>query len=114
MTMDYYQAEHIPDLKTSMNLLDVIDKYLPQASFYIAEAPVETYGLTPLHFAPKPESLCRKLFLQSQIDNHLDNLIEKQLPDGGWPINWDAPGAASSSVCFFKQSAKCRRLRSAV
>lgn len=89
-------AEHIPDLKTSMNLLDVIDKYLPQASFYIAETPVETYGLTPLHFAPKPESLCRKLFLQSQIDNHLNDLIEKQLPDGGWPINWDTPGTASN------------------
>lgn len=79
-----------------MNLLDVIDKYLPEASFYVPEAPVETYGLTPLHFAPKPESFCSELFTKSQIDNHLNDLIEKQLPDGGWPINWDTPGAASS------------------
>lgn len=88
-------AEYIPDRKIAMNILDVIDKYLPQSSFYIPEAPVETYGLTPLHFAPKPDSICRNLFTQSQIDSHLDDLIEKQLPDGGWPINWDAPTPGS-------------------
>lgn len=78
-----------------MELLDVIDRCLPQASFYVAEAPVETYGLTPLHFAPEPDSFCRELFTQSQIDSHLDDLMKKQLPDGGWPITWEAPGPAA-------------------
>ena len=78
-----------------MNILDVIDKYLPQSGYYIPEVPVEIYGLTPLHFAPKPDSMCRKIFTQSQIDDHLDDLIGKQLPDGGWSISWEAPGAAS-------------------
>jgi len=88
-------AEYIPDRKIAMELLDVIDRCLPQASFYVAEAPVETYGLTPLHFAPEPDSFCRELFTQSQIDSHLDDLMKKQLPDGGWPITWEAPGPAA-------------------
>jgi hypothetical protein len=40
-------AEYIPDRKIAMNILEVIDKYLPLLSFYIPGAPVETYGLKP-------------------------------------------------------------------
>ena len=79
----------------AMNLLDVIETNLPKASFYEAEAPVKDYGLTPLHFAPKPESICRELFTQEQIDKHLEDLLKTQQADGGWPINWGAPGMAS-------------------
>ncbi|ACL70137.1 hypothetical protein Hore_13860 [Halothermothrix orenii H 168] len=88
-------AEYIPDKKIAMNLLDVIEKSLSQANFFIPGTPVETYGLTPLHFAHKPDSICRQLFTQSQIDSHLEDLVKKQLPDGGWPIWWEPPGLAS-------------------
>lgn len=88
-------VEYIPDKNLAMNLLDVISAALPKARFYIPYAPVSTYGLTPLHFAPKPGSLCSQLFTQSQIEGHLEELMKQQLPDGGWPISWNAPGPAS-------------------
>lgn len=88
-------AQYLPDRKMAMNLLDVIENNLPKASFYIANVPVKDYGLTPLHFAPKPDSICRQLFSQAQIDSHLEDLKEKQQADGGWPISWDPPGLAS-------------------
>lgn len=88
-------AEYLPDKNLALNLLDVISSALPRASFYIPNAPVKTYGLTPLHFAPRPDSFCRKLFTSSQIEGHLEELLKRQLPDGGWPIYWEAPGPAS-------------------
>lgn len=88
-------AEYIPDRAKAMNLLDAIALALPRARFFIPDAPVNTYGLTPLHFAPRPNAICRPLFTQNQIDGHLEELVKQQLPDGGWPITWEAPGLAS-------------------
>lgn len=88
-------AEYIPDKVIAENLLDVIATVLPRARFFKLDASSDAYGLTPLHFARKPGSICRPLFTQSQIDNHLEVLTKQQLPDGGWPISWEAPGPAS-------------------
>lgn len=88
-------AEFLPDKVVSENLLDVIASALPRARFFKLDASSESYGLTPLHFARKPGSLCRAIFTQDQIDNHLEVLTKQQLPDGGWPISWEAPGPAS-------------------
>jgi len=90
-------AEYMPDRAKAMNLMDTIALALPRARFFIPEAPVNTYGLTPLHFAPRPNAICRSLFTQGQIDGHLEELVKQQLPDGGWPISWEAPGLASKS-----------------
>ncbi len=43
---------------------------------------------TPLNFAPRPDSLARRLFTDEIIDAHLDALVAAQQEDGGWPINW--------------------------
>lgn len=88
-------AEYHPDRAMAKNLLDIITKALPKARYFIPDVPVSTYGLTPLHFAPKPDSICRELFTQSQIDGHLEELMDQQQEDGGWPITWKAPGPAS-------------------
>ena len=88
-------VEYLPDREIAMNLLDTIALVLPKARFFIPEAPVNAYGLTPLHFTPKPDSICRALFTQDQIDGHLEDLLNKQQEDGGWPISWEAPGPAS-------------------
>jgi hypothetical protein len=88
-------ADHLPDRTLARCLVDTIASVLPQARFYIAEAPVQGYGLTPLHFAPDPTSNWRALFLDDQIAGHLQDLKDRQQPDGGWPIDWDAPGPAA-------------------
>lgn len=88
-------AQYLPDRRIAEQILDIIGDVLPSARFFIPDAPVDTYGLTPLHFAPNPESPCRRLFTQSRMESHLEELLKKQQPDGGWPISWDAPGAAS-------------------
>jgi hypothetical protein len=51
---------------------------------------------SPLAFAPRPQSLARRLFSDEVIEAHLDALAAAQQEDGGWPINWLAwnPAAA--------------------
>lgn len=51
---------------------------------------------SPLDYAPRPQSLARRLFSSEVIDAHLDALVAAQQEDGGWPINWYAwsPAAA--------------------
>ena len=89
-------ADHLPDRALGERLHEAIAAALPQASFFIAEAPVAGYGLTPLHFAPRPESSWRELFGQTQIEGHLEDLLARQEVDGGWPISWEAPGPAAT------------------
>jgi hypothetical protein len=57
--------------------------------------PESGYGVTPLHYAPAPDSPWRRLFDDATIDGHLDRMAGNQQPDGGWPITWDPPSAAS-------------------
>jgi hypothetical protein len=90
-------AEHLPDRRSADRLLDRIAVALPEASFFVATAPVLAYGLTPLHFAPSPASPLRTLFTQEQIDGHLEELASTQQEDGGWPISWEPPGPAARS-----------------
>jgi hypothetical protein len=73
-------------------LFDRLSGELFKANFFCLSAPVKTYGLTPLMFAPSPSSYCRKIFTQAQIDAHLSDLESQQDADGGWPIQWDPPG----------------------
>lgn len=51
---------------------------------------------SPLNYAPRPESLARRLFSDEVIAAHLDALAGGQQEDGGWSFNWPAwnPAAA--------------------
>lgn len=73
-------------------LFDGLADQLLRARFYCSDAPVTGYCLTPLAFAPSPDSYCSPLFTEAQLDAHLDDLLSAQEPDGGWPINWEPPG----------------------
>jgi hypothetical protein len=55
--------------------------YDPSASGYV---------FMPLTYAPSPERMSRRLFDETTIQTHLDALAQKQQPDGGWPITWEA------------------------
>ena len=76
---------------TSEALFEKLARELPTAICYNADAPVSGYGLTPLAFAPSPDSFCRRLFSEAQLEAHLDDLAAAQAEDGGWPISWDPP-----------------------
>jgi hypothetical protein len=52
--------------------------------------------VTPLHFAPTPDSFWRQLFDDRQLEGHLDRLLADQQSDGGWAITWEPPGAAAT------------------
>jgi hypothetical protein len=88
-TMEY--LEYGPDEVD----LDAIRDQLPKVSYYRADAADPEYGVTPLHFAPTPNSVWRPLFTDEQVAGHLDRLIADQQPDGGWAITWEPPGAAA-------------------
>ena len=68
---------------------------LRSAQWFVAETPVERYGLTPLHYAPSPDAPCRGCFDDGLIASHLDDLLAAQQGDGGWPIRFDPPSAAA-------------------
>src|SRR5262245_63187660 len=44
--------------------------------------------MTPLDFAPLPDSVARELFGPAVIGAHLGHLAASQLDDGGWMFNW--------------------------
>jgi hypothetical protein len=89
-------ADHVPDRAMGERLHEAIAAALPRASFFIAEAPVEGYGLTPLHLAASPDSGWRSLFSDAQIEGHLDDLLARRQADGGWPISWEPPGPTAA------------------
>jgi hypothetical protein len=73
-----------------------VKEWLPKLSYYRADAADPEYGVSPLHFAPTPDSFWRLLFDDGQIEGHLDRLVADQQPDGGWAITWEPPGAAAT------------------
>ncbi len=87
--------EHVPDRARAEALFSPVAAQIFEAEYFLFEAPVTRYGLTPLHFAPTPDSPGRALFDDAVIDAHLDDLAARQQEDGGWPIYWEPPGAAA-------------------
>ena len=68
---------------------------LPGSSFFQPVPEPGNYGVTPLQFAPTPESMARAWFDDAAIGAHLDDLEAQQQDDGGWPIAWSPPSDAS-------------------
>ena len=52
---------------------------------------------TPLQFATTPEHPLRRFFSDAVIDGFLDRLVADQQQDGGWPIDWPAPGTTATN-----------------
>ncbi len=46
--------------------------------FFIENTPVRSYGLTPLHFAPRPDAALRKASRTWTIEAHLEDLLGRQ------------------------------------
>ena len=77
------------------HLFSKLSDDLFKSSFFHLEVPVTSYGLTPLTFAPTPDSYCRSIFTTVQIEAHLADLENQHQEDGGWPIYWNPPDGTS-------------------
>lgn len=75
--------------------LEELQAPISAARYYVEETPVTRYGLTPLRFAPSPESPIRRFFADELIEAHLDDLLARQSDDGGWPISFESPSEAA-------------------
>jgi hypothetical protein len=68
------------------------------------------YGVTPLHYAPAPDSRWAVLFEPPVIEAHLDALAADQLEDGGWPISWEPIGTAAGYDCRGAETLRALRV----
>ncbi len=75
--------------------LGELTRSIKASQYYVEETPVSRYGLTPLRFANSPDSPLRPFFADDLIDAHLDDLLNRQQDDGGWPITFTAPSEAA-------------------
>jgi len=88
--------EYVPDRARAEVLIPTIVEQLPYAALFRSDPTDQEYGLSPLHFAPTPQSRWRGLFSNKLIEAHLDRLQADQQPDGGWPVTWEPPSEASN------------------
>ncbi|MCM3626989.1 hypothetical protein M3194_06395 [Paenibacillus glycanilyticus] len=83
--------ESLPQTDEVNKLYTKLSEELYQAKFFCLEAPSQSYGLTPLDFAPVSDSYCRRIFSDEVIEAHLNVLESQQEEDGGWQIQWEPP-----------------------
>jgi hypothetical protein len=87
---------HAPDRARAEHVVPQLRGWLDELRWFRARADDPAYGLTPLHYAPSPDSPWRSLFEEETIDAHLVRMIRDQQADGGWPITWEPPSEAST------------------
>lgn len=87
---------HAPDRARADSVSALVRDWLPGLRWFRADPSDPAYGVTPLHFAPSPDSPWLDLFDEAIIGGHLDRLARDQQDDGGWPITWTPPGTAST------------------
>lgn len=87
---------YVPDRARADAVSTKVGDWLSTLRWFRSDPADPSYGLTPLHFAPTPDSPWSSLFEEATISGHLDRLAADQQPDGGWPITWTAPGTAST------------------
>lgn len=101
--------EHVPDRDRADKHAAVLAASLADVPMFHLDPDTPGYGLSPLHLAPEPGSRWRGLFTDSQIDAHLDRLVQDQQADGGWPISWEPPSEAA--VCEWRGVVTLQALR---
>ncbi len=88
--------EHVPDQARAAPIVAQLQAHLPQLTYLRRDPGDPSYGLTPLHYAPRPASRWRTLFEDALVEAHLDRLEDDQHADGGWTLTWEPPGRAAT------------------
>jgi hypothetical protein len=84
--------ENVPDRERAEKMFQQIGEQIKKQTAFDPHA--SGYTFKPLTWAPTPDSICRGLFENDQIDSHLKALAASQQADGGWPISWPAVSPA--------------------
>jgi hypothetical protein len=84
--------ENVPDGNRAEKAFQPIGEQIKKQTAFDPQA--SGYTFKPLTWAPAPDSICRSLFEDSQLDSHLEALAAGQQADGGWPITWSAVSPA--------------------
>ena len=87
--------ESLPERPETPGLFERLGYELVNVNYFCADAPVSGYCLTPLDFAPHPDSYCHNWFTDAQLDGHLKQLEAGQEVDGGWSLAWQPPSEAA-------------------
>ena len=85
----------VPDRTRAERIAPSIAEAIKTAAFVKYDATSDAYGVTPIHYAPTPDSFARPWFPDDIIEGHLDALAAEQEDDGGWPIAWEPPTSDS-------------------
>jgi hypothetical protein len=68
-------------------LTDWLSRILPELTLK-GQSRWTEYGLTPLEAAPHPGTTWAQALDPAELEANLDELVERQLEDGSWPLNW--------------------------
>jgi Prenyltransferase and squalene oxidase repeat len=88
--------DHVPDRRRAEEVFDRIGPKILEQNLVALTPTAENDTHTPLNYAPRPESMARRLFSDEVIEANLDALASAQQEDGGWPFNWLAWNAATA------------------
>lgn len=88
--------EHAGDDERAARLASTFTAHLPRLAHFRLDAADPGYGVTPLHYAPTPQSRWRAMFSDATVAAHLDRLEADQQSDGGWAITWEPPSRAAT------------------
>jgi hypothetical protein len=78
--------DHVPDRARAEAVFDRVGKLVLEVVEFDTDADGEVHR--PLDFAPRPDTMARRLFSDEVIDEHLDALLATQRDDGGWTFDW--------------------------
>jgi hypothetical protein len=88
--------QHAPDRARAEATALRVAREADRAKWFLKQADLSSYGVTPLTLCPRPDSIARAAFSQDLIDAHLDALAAIEQSDGGWPIRWDTAGPGAT------------------
>jgi hypothetical protein len=85
-----------PTTPGAAGLVDALRRHVPaDGSLHVAGGADDEF-MRPLDFAPFPGGPARSLFRPGVVDADLDRLAGAQLPDGGWPVDFDSYSPAAT------------------
>jgi hypothetical protein len=88
-----------PDRERAQPVLDILGRALAAGSVVPIDPQAPTPSPdthTPLHYATHPKHPLRRFFEEATIEGFLARLLADQQDDGGWPIDWPAPGTTAT------------------